>query len=67
MDNKEFIKQENDFWEEMKKKVIAHYDEEIRQVEDGYKKVNNSFLGHIDVVSLEKCREKIVKVKNHLS
>ena len=63
MNNKEFINQENDFWEEMKKKVIAYYDEELRQVEDEYKKANDPFLGYIDIVNLEKCREKLKRAK----
>lgn len=63
MNNKEFINQENDFWEEMKKKVIVYYDEELRQVEDEYKKANDLFLGYIDIVNLEKCREKLKRAK----
>ena len=63
MDNIEYIKQENDFWEEMKKKVIAYYDEELRQVKDEYEKANDPFLGYIDIVNLEKCREKLKRAK----
>lgn len=62
MDNKEFIKQENDFWEKLKQIVIAYYDEQIREVENEYKKIN-PFRGYIDVVNLEKCREKISRAK----
>lgn len=67
MDNKEFVKQENDFWEEMKQKVIAYYDKQIQEIENEYKKANDPFLGHINIVNLEKCREKIAKIKNRLS